>query len=123
MRCLTVWTQGSTNSQNGGWNGTTDRVRIQNTGTSRTKLCSDRQGSVGDNVRSEAVPQLYTSTDDRSSSARITSLIYLFGEHRGISETASARVQRWALSLMGYQYSIVHRPGDKLANVDGLSRL
>ena len=54
-----------TNSQNGGWNGTTDRVRIQNTGTSRTKLCSDRQGSVGDNVRSEAVPQLPLRTTVR----------------------------------------------------------
>lgn len=50
-------------------------------------------------------------------------LIYLFGEHRGISAMASARVQRWALTLMGYQYSIVHRPGHKLGNADGLSRL
>lgn len=38
-------------------------------------------------------------------------LIYLFGENRGISPTASARIQRWALTLSGYQYSIIHRPG------------
>ena len=50
-------------------------------------------------------------------------LIYLLGEHRGISPTASARVQRWALTLSGYQYSIVHRPGDQMGNADGLSRL
>ena len=50
-------------------------------------------------------------------------LMYLFGEHRGISSTASARVQRWALTLSGYQYSIVHRPRDELGNADGLSRL
>ena len=48
---------------------------------------------------------------------------HLFGEHRGSSATASARVQRWALTLSGYQYSIVHRPGHKLGNADGLSRL
>ena len=42
-----------------------DRVRIQNTGTSRTKLCSDRQGSVGGNVRSEAVPQVPLRTTVR----------------------------------------------------------
>ena len=47
-------------------------------------------------------------------------LIYLLGEHRGISPTAS---QRWALTLGGYQYSIVHRPGDQMGNADGLSRL
>ena len=50
-------------------------------------------------------------------------LIYLFAEQRGIPDTASARVQRWALTLSGYQYSIVHRPGDQIGNVDGLSRL
>ena len=38
-------------------------------------------------------------------------LIYVFGEHKEIPTTASARVQRWALTLMGYEYSIVHRPG------------
>ena len=46
-------------------------------------------------------------------------LMYLFGESKGISPTASPRVQRWALTLSGYQYSIVHRPGDKLGNADG----
>ena len=50
-------------------------------------------------------------------------LMYLLGEHRGISPTASARVQRWALTLSGYQYEIVYKPGDQLANADGLSRL
>ena len=49
--------------------------------------------------------------------------MYLLGEHRGISSTASARVQRWALTLSGYQYSIIHRPGDQMGNADGLSRL
>ena len=50
-------------------------------------------------------------------------LRYLFSEHRAISATASARVQRWALTLSGYQYSIVHRPGAEQGNADGLSRL
>ena len=50
-------------------------------------------------------------------------LMYLLGEHRGISPTSSARVQRWALTLSGYQYTIVHRPGAQMGNADGLSRL
>ena len=36
---------------------------------------------------------------------------------------ASARLQRWALMLAAYDYSIVYRPGPKLANADCLSRL
>ena len=50
-------------------------------------------------------------------------LMYLFGEHRGISQTASARVQRWALTLSSYQYSIIHRSGNQVGNADGFSRL
>lgn len=50
-------------------------------------------------------------------------LRYLFSEHRAISATASARVQRWALTLSGYQVSIVHRPGAQQGNADSLSRL
>ena len=50
-------------------------------------------------------------------------LIYLFGEHRGISMTASAQVQRWTLTFMGYHYTIVHHPGRNMGNADSLSRL
>ena len=49
--------------------------------------------------------------------------MYLFSENRLIPATASARVQRWALTLSGYNYQIEHRPGTKLGNADGLSRL
>ncbi len=50
-------------------------------------------------------------------------LMYLFGDKRPISATDAARVQRWALTLSGYQYTIVHRPGSRQGNADGLSRL
>ncbi len=36
---------------------------------------------------------------------------------------ASARVQRWALTLSAYEYEIEYRPGKDQANADGLSRL
>ena len=36
---------------------------------------------------------------------------------------ASARLQRWAVILGSYQYSIKYKPGDKQGNVDALSHL
>ena len=36
---------------------------------------------------------------------------------------ASARIQRWALTLSAYNYNIEYRPGKQLANADLLSRL
>lgn len=36
---------------------------------------------------------------------------------------ASARLQKWAVILGGYQYSIKYKPGNKQENVDALSCL
>ena len=47
----------------------------------------------------------------------------LFSETRCIPPLASARIQRWALTLSAYQYSIVFRAGKDNANADALSRL
>ncbi|KAJ8333706.1 hypothetical protein SKAU_G00410250 [Synaphobranchus kaupii] len=44
-------------------------------------------------------------------------------ELKNIQPTASARLQRWALLLMHYQYSLVYKPGPTIAHADGLSRL
>lgn len=50
-------------------------------------------------------------------------LSYLFNEHRGIPQMASSCVQRWALTLSAYDYSIRYKPGKSLGNADALSRL
>ncbi|XP_024921034.1 uncharacterized protein K02A2.6-like [Cynoglossus semilaevis] len=50
-------------------------------------------------------------------------LMSLFGETRCIPPLASARIQRWALKLSAYQYTIVYRAGKDNANADALSRL
>ena len=36
---------------------------------------------------------------------------------------ASSRIQRWALKLSAYQYSICYKSGKTLQNADALSRL
>ena len=50
-------------------------------------------------------------------------LQYILSENKAVSPMASARLQRWAVILGGYQYSIKYKPGNKQGNVDALSRL
>ena len=49
-------------------------------------------------------------------------LLGLFGEGKSIPEHASARVQRWAITLSAYSYTLQHRPGRE-NSADSLSRL
>lgn len=50
-------------------------------------------------------------------------LMGLFSELKGIPPMASARIQRWALTLSAYQYHIVYRAGSENGNADAFSRL
>ena len=50
-------------------------------------------------------------------------LQHLFKETSPTPPLASARIQRWALLLGGYDYSIAYKPGAQHANADMLSRL
>uniref|UniRef100_A0A1X7V2J4 Reverse transcriptase RNase H-like domain-containing protein n=1 Tax=Amphimedon queenslandica TaxID=400682 RepID=A0A1X7V2J4_AMPQE len=45
----------------------------------------------------------------------------LFNETKPVPFMASARLQRWALTLSTYQYSIKYKPGHEIANADALS--
>ena len=49
-------------------------------------------------------------------------LKYLFSESRQVPVLASARVQRWALTLSAYDYTMQYRPRSKMTNADALSR-
>ena len=50
-------------------------------------------------------------------------LSYLFDSTRTVSQLASARLQRWALTLSAYSYSIEYKAGKSNGNADALSRL
>lgn len=50
-------------------------------------------------------------------------LTTIFHPHKGISSTATARIQRWALFLSGFSYQIEYKNTKAHANADGLSRL
>ena len=50
-------------------------------------------------------------------------LKHLFDENRQIPNLASARIQRWALLLAAYSYTIRYCSGKAMANTDALSRL
>ena len=47
----------------------------------------------------------------------------LFNEKKATPPMAGARIQRWALTLAAYNYSIEYKPGPEHANADALSRL
>lgn len=49
-------------------------------------------------------------------------LAAIFGSKRGLSQTTIGRLQRWALMLGGFQYTITHRPGSDIPHADALSR-
>ena len=49
-------------------------------------------------------------------------LVTLFSEKKAISPQASARIQRWALTLANYEYTMKFRPTEKHGNADALSR-
>ena len=50
-------------------------------------------------------------------------LLTVLGPKNGIPPMAAARLQRWALLLSAYNYSIEFKPTQQHANADGLSRL
>ena len=50
-------------------------------------------------------------------------LQHLFQATKATPVMASARIQRWALILGGYDYAIAYKPGEKHGNADSLSRL
>ena len=50
-------------------------------------------------------------------------LLTLFNENKAIPPQASGRIQRWALTLASFEYSIVCRSTSQHANADALSRL
>ena len=47
----------------------------------------------------------------------------LFNESKPIPSMASARIQRWALTLASYEYTIKYKSGPANSNADTLSRL
>ena len=50
-------------------------------------------------------------------------LQHIFDENRPVPTMSSARIQRWALTLSAYNYTIEYKPGSQHANADLLSRL
>ena len=50
-------------------------------------------------------------------------LFFLFSERKGIPHLASACIQRWALTLSAYTYTICYKAGREISNVDALSCL
>ena len=51
------------------------------------------------------------------------SLVNLFSEHNAVPSQASSRIQRWALTLSMYEYTMCFKPTTEHNNADAMSRL
>ena len=97
-------------------------VRFEDVDDCRIKIRPGRTGRLGSSVWSYTFHEYiygrhFTLVSDHKP------LLSLFNERNGVSEMASARIQRWALKLSGYHYTFRHKPGIMNGNADGLSRL
>ena len=50
-------------------------------------------------------------------------LKYLFAPDEEIPKTASARITRWAIALMGFDYELRYTPGEQIPRADAMSRM
>ena len=50
-------------------------------------------------------------------------LKYLFAPDKEIPKTTSARITRWAIALMGFDFELKYTPGEQIPHADALSRL
>ena len=50
-------------------------------------------------------------------------LLSLFGAKKPVPSQASGRIQRWALTLSMYDYTLIHKKSAQHGNADALSRL
>ena len=50
-------------------------------------------------------------------------LKYLFAPDEEIPKTASARITRWAIALMGFDFELKYKPGELIPQSDALSKL
>ncbi|KAJ8351825.1 hypothetical protein SKAU_G00233010 [Synaphobranchus kaupii] len=50
-------------------------------------------------------------------------LMSLFNEDKAVPPIASGHIQRWALTLAAYEYTICYKEGSRHANADAMSRL
>ena len=50
-------------------------------------------------------------------------LKYLFAPDKEIPKTASARISRCAIALMGFDFELKYKPGEQIPHADALSRL
>ena len=50
-------------------------------------------------------------------------LKYLSAPDEEIPKTASARITRWAIALMGFDYELKYTPGEQIPHADALSRM
>ena len=84
---------------------------------------TSRQGGFGHCPWSEKVSPVYLFFCKFFINSDHKPLCHIFDEWKSIPSMASARLQRWALTLSAYDYTNEYKPGAQNGNADLFSRL
>ncbi len=122
MRCFTVWSWGRLTTSNGRWG------KGPIAFASPTLLPAERKYSQLDKEALAIVFGVkkflhYLYGRQFVIFSEHKTLMYIFSNCRAIPPMASACIQRWAITLSTYFYTIKYKKGEEHANADALSRL
>ncbi|KAL5479657.1 hypothetical protein EMCRGX_G023208 [Ephydatia muelleri] len=89
----------------------------------REKVFSVRKRGISNSLWGQEIPPVLGMGRKFVVHSDHKPLQFLFKEDKPVPTMASARIQRWALTLSVYDYRIVFRAGKENSNADDLSRL
>ena len=119
MRCFPIWPGCSIVTRNGRWLGKTDRVFIKNTERGYSQLDKEALAVIfaGKKFHQFLLGRHFIIYTDHKP------LLGLLNPGKSTPLTASGRMQRWAWTLLTYEYELIYRRGRGNGNADTLSRL
>ncbi len=107
MQRIPIWVRGDPFTPNEGWRRKADSFRFEDPGLRRKKLFAAGKGSPGHHIRREKIPFLHPYGGYFEIHSDHQPLKYLLIEAKGVPVMAASRIQRWAITLSVYEYTLI----------------